>query len=198
MSGKSEVFFRLSLACLILGILSAVFAPAEQTLGRILGLIYLHIGFVYGGLSLFIIAAVLSLIGREAGKTAYGLAIVSWVIYLVLSMIIAYLSWGNINWQEPRLIIGMNILFASIIVYLLLNLIDKPWSNYLLALGGAGAVAYWSTRWSMLHPAAPIRNSDSATIKLLALVSVISIILSLILLFVAVITRETKTSDISS
>lgn len=194
MTQRSELFFRLSAGFVVLAVLAAIFAPQEQTLGKILGLIYLHIGFVYAGLLLFIVAAVLSLSGNEklirSGKIAFGLALVSWAIYLCLSMVIAYLSWGNINWQEPRLVIGINIFFTGLLIYLLQSLLAAKWSRFLLTAGGVGAVVYWSTRWSMLHPAAPIRNSDSTSIIMLALVCILSIIVSVIFLLLSLVNKE--------
>ena len=195
-----DTLFRLSMACLLVGIAAAIFAPAEKTLGKILSLIYLHIGFVYGALLLFLVstfsAAVFLLRRRlkflSLSETAFRLAFVAWVVYLVLSALIAIMSWGSINWQEPRWIIGVNIFFFSMMAVLVAWWLGREKAVYLYLPAGILFVLYWSTRTSQLHPYAPIRMSESAAIKATAVVSVVATVISLLLLALAIVQREVE------
>lgn len=178
---------------LLCGVLLAAFAPAERVLGNLLGLIYLHIGFVLGALVLFALAAGSALLAatsgsvraREVARESMALGLFSWVVYVALSMAVAWLAWGGVNWQEPRLVNAFRVIVWIAVAEGGRLVTRGRWDDVVSALEGAGAVAIWSRRGTMLHPLAPIRSSDSSSVKAYAVGVVASILASLALLLAA-------------
>lgn len=187
------MLFSISLACLIGALIISVIAPSEKVLGKILGLIYLHIGFVLGALLLFLLSAVGAIfylvtkkdLFRAFERNALLLGMLSWIIYIAFSMLIAYLSWGAVNWQEPRLVIAFQVVFFVALILLLRLVANEIYSSILTIIGGIGSIAIWSRRWDMLHPEAPIRFSNSIEIKAMALAVILLVTISLISLLIA-------------
>lgn len=166
-------------------------------------MIYLHIGLVISALILFLISGIsyLAAIFSENKSTilisenSYVLGLITWILYTILSMLVAYLSWGNVYWQEPRLIIAINAIFVGIIVMGIKSFLkDTP--RYIAgAAGSFGIIGIWLRRSSVLHPKAPIRASDSLSVKLLALTTILMIIVSLMLLLTARVFQEREEDE---
>lgn len=197
----SRALFSTSLVFLFGALIISALTPSEKVLGKTIGLIYLHIGFVAGALLLFLIASIGAVLFLKTGKGIYRvfesnallLGLLSWVVYMVFSMVIAYMSWGNVNWQEPRLVIAFQILFFILFIILLRLMVSDIYASVLTILGGLGTIAIWSRRWNMLHPEAPIRFSDSFKIKAMALTVIFFIIVSLVLLLIARVMEDVRT-----
>ena len=195
--GSGRFWFSLSLGFLILAIILAAVSPTEKTLGWLLGPIYLHIGYVLGSLLLFLfsaISAVFALFTQRGGSSgrafvisreALGLATLSWLVYIALSMFIASQAWGGVNWQEPRLVNAFHVLIWVGACEVLMRVVEGKGRVAFTAASGLGAIALWARRGTMLHPFAPIRMSDSASIKGYALGVLISVVISLALLLYA-------------
>jgi hypothetical protein len=151
-------------------------SPAEQKLGQVVKLVYLHGALIRAGLAGFVVAAALSLaylIARRAGLYLWLLAaqratLLTWVVYVLSSMAVTYLTWGvAIAWGEPRVMTTIRISVAALLIFLVTELLKQP----LLTAAGTfllGAVALWATQSAgvIRHPIDPIGGSSSATIKL--------------------------------
>lgn len=150
-------------------------SPAEQTLGNVVKLIYLHGALARTGLVAFGAAGLLGLVTLvvphptlaawcdAAGKAA----LVIWIVYSLSSMISTYLAWGIlIAWNEPRVVTSVQVLAAAILVAGANRFVGHPRftaaANLLL-----GGLAWWLTRRAAIirHPFNPIGASDSAAIK---------------------------------
>ncbi len=196
-----RAFFSASLAFLFGALVISALTPSEKVLGKILGLIYLHIGFVAGALLLFLTASIVAILSLKARKDFYRslesnaliLGLLSWIVYMAFSMAIAYMSWGDVNWQEPRLVIAFQVLFFVLLIILLRLLVSDIYGSLLTVLGGLGAIGIWSRRWNVLHPEAPIRLSDSLRIKAMAVTVILFIIISLVFLLVARVIEDVRT-----
>lgn len=193
---KGSTFFKTSILLLIIGFASAFFAPSEATLGKILWLVYLHIGFFISALIFLLLTIVLNIYEFAFKKSttlslkAFGFALICWTIYFLLSAAVAYFGWGGIYWQEPRMKIAVTVLFILTLSYLSGLMFDVSLRK--LIYGGASLISIfiWLQRYSIFHPKAPIRNSDSTSIKVLAVVSIASIVISTILLYISVYFRD--------
>lgn len=196
----STFLFYCSLATLITALIISVIAPEEKVLGRLLGLIYLHVGFVLGALLLFMTTAITAsaffLFKKRLffvlSSNALILAFGSWIVYTALSMIIAVLGWGNINWQEPRLIIAIKVIFFVCFVFLLKAIVPESYSMALNIVAGIVTFILLANRGNMLHPESPIQLSNSIPIKLFAVANIALIVASLGLLLAARTLEELK------
>lgn len=54
---KDAILFKFSLYSLLLGLVFAAFAPPEKTIGKVISLVYLHIGFFAGAIILLFLSA---------------------------------------------------------------------------------------------------------------------------------------------
>lgn len=159
---------------LIIGLL-VWFSPAEQTLGDVVKLIYLHGALARTGLVAFGAAGLLGLAALIAPRPALaawsdaaGKAAVSvWIVYALSSVISTYMAWGVlVAWNEPRVVASLQVLAAALLL---------TWANYFvshprftaatnLLMGG---LAWWLTQRAAVirHPLNPIGDSDSTAIK---------------------------------
>lgn len=205
---SGRFWFGLSLGFLILAVVLAAVSPTERTLGSLLGPIYLHIGYVVGALLLFLVSAISAIVAlvkerdRSSARAfaisreALALAVLSWLVYVAFSMFIAVQAWGAVNWQEPRLVNAFHVLVWVVACEVLMRVVEGKGRTAFTAASGLGAIALWARRGTMLHPFAPIRTSDSASIKGYALGVLISVVLSLAFLMYARI-REIDTAGSS-
>lgn len=149
-------------------------SPSEKTLGYIVKLVYLHLAVAWTGLLFFAIAGFLGLIGvfAKGGWTRWSLAsqrtaLLLWAIYLVSSFLVAYLAWGGINWGEPRLRIGLTVLWLALVTVVLTLAFEAPrlagLINFVLAVS---VWSLWATRFDVLHPASPVWRSNSSEVKI--------------------------------
>lgn len=195
---KYQTLFRISIALLVIGIFSAAFAPAEAVIGKALSLVYLHIGFFAGALILLmsvLLAGFLVVFLKKGAlqpllKNAYEVAFASWFIYFLLSAAVAYLAWGGVFWQEPRMVIAVRILFIFFVALALNLFLERKSEAVVYSAASFISILIWLFRYSIMHPKAPIRNSDVTSIKVFALVSIVSTALSVILLAFSLAGRD--------
>ena len=106
---------------LIFLIISAVlllFAPAEQTLGQWIKLIYFHGTLSYAGLYAFYASALLGFAYLVSTRTPLGQwsqeiglwAVVVWFVSVALSLVSMQVVWGGLYWAEPRTIAAITML----------------------------------------------------------------------------------------
>ncbi|MDI6892560.1 MAG: hypothetical protein QMD08_06175 [Actinomycetota bacterium] len=169
------IFILLFLAALVTWL-----APAEQTLGDVVKLVYLHLAVMGTGILLFFIAGLLGLIFLvSGGESIYKwscvfetTAIFTWIFNLLLSMLLTYLAWGALLWAEPRARATLAVLLISAGFYLLSHFIERPRVVALFNLGVAAIVGFLVfTSGRVFHPASPVR--ESGEVLLIASVVVI-------------------------
>ncbi|UCC62319.1 MAG: hypothetical protein JSV36_16305 [Anaerolineae bacterium] len=150
-------------------------SPAEQTLGNVVKLIYLHGALARTGLVAFGAAGLLGLAALVAPQpslvawcdAAGKAALAIWIVYALSSMISTYMAWGVlVAWGEPRVVASVQVLAVGLLIVGVNGFVAHPRftaaTNLLL-----GALAWWLTQRAAVirHPLNPIGESDSAAIK---------------------------------
>jgi hypothetical protein len=152
-----------------------VLAPAEARLGNVVKLVYVHGALVWVGLVAFSFAGLLGLVALLVrwpvwyrGTEAAGLAALGlWVLYVLSSMIVTDLTWGQlIAWNEPRVRATALILGAVIVVTLVTRMVNN------LDFTAAANLLMGAVPWVVVHragvirhPVNPIGGSGSAAIQ---------------------------------
>ena len=150
-------------------------APAEQTLGKVIKLVYIH-GALIGACMLgFVVAGLLGLawlLARRAGLWRWMLALqrataMTWVIYLLSSMWVTYAAWGvAIAWGEPRVAATLRVTLAVAVILAVTEIVKSP---LLTAAGnallGVAAIVIIQSAGVIRHPIDPIGASTSAGIQ---------------------------------
>ncbi len=170
------------LALLVLWLL---LAPSEARLGSLIKLVYLHGALSRVGLALFTLAGGLGLVallvrrpvwyrGTRAAGTA---ALVVWILYIISSMVVTGLAWGQIvAWNEPRVKAIASILVAAIVVAIASLLVEHR------AFAALANLVMGIVPWVVLfqadvirHPVDPIGGSESTSIQLFYWLIVMSV-----------------------
>jgi hypothetical protein len=154
--------------------LFALFGPLEKTLGINIRIVYFHGAWVWVGLTAFGTAALAGLAACLFRQTAWHrlsrslalTALIFWLTYLPISMLLMKLNWGGMFFDEPR----WKVPFAFVVIALLLQgglfLLEIDWissaTNFFFA-----AALFWSLNQAVniLHPDSPIFESNSISIK---------------------------------
>ncbi len=150
------------------------FAPAEQTLGQAVKVIYVHVALSRAGGIGFVAAGLLGLavIITRRQRLADWMRSVGWAALglfaggLLISVVAQAVSWGGIAWDEPRVAAALNLLAAAVIVQGLEGWIAWTLGRALLRIGLA-ALQVWTTlrAVNVLHPGDAIRTSSSTAIQ---------------------------------
>ncbi len=163
------------LITLVVIILLTVFGPAEKTLGANLSLVLLHGAWVWSGKVSFGLAALLGLAALIWHTRAYWLqlsralaisGLFFWLTYLPMSLWVMQLNWGGFFFDEPR----WRIPFLFGVIAILLQAGLWLFNNYWLTAAGNllyGAALWWQLGGiqNVLHPDAPVAQSDSLIIQ---------------------------------
>jgi hypothetical protein len=171
-------FLTLLVACVIL-------APAEAQLGQLIKLVYIHGALVMVGLATFSAAGGLGLVAllvrRRAwydGTWAAGVAaLVVWIVYIVSSMAVTGLTWGQvIAWNEPRVRASALILLAAVVLAVVTRLVGHRDFTALVNLV-MGVVPWVLVRRAeaIRHPLDPIGGSQSTSIQLFFVLIVVAV-----------------------
>ncbi len=187
---KVYEFFRSPLALAALLVLAAVnlwLIPAEQTLGSIIKVIFLHGALVEVGLVIFIAAGLVGLaylVWRSERLAQWGSAlqvtgVLIWIVYAVSSMISTKLAWGQwIAWDEPRVRSSAMVLGFTLICLLFSWWVGSHLFTGLANVAVAGLSLYLIKGASLLrHPFDPIGTSSSDTYRLYFLALIITVLL---------------------
>lgn len=149
-------------------------APAERTLGQGIKIVYIHVGFIWTGMSGFVLAAVLGSVVLVTGsrKVQFWMQNVSWValcffaVGLTLSLLASKINWGAVYFREPRMLASLRFLGAAILI-----LVASRWLPWIRIRGLLSLALVIFMMWSILgtplilHPESPIRSSGAAGIK---------------------------------
>ena len=159
---------------LLIGVIAA-FGPPEKTLGTNVRVVYLHGAWVWTALIAFLAAALSGAAGlwgprpawlawsRALGRTG----LLFWVSYLPISMWAMQANWNGLYLIEPRWRMAIAFAAGGLILQIGVTLMEElPWAAaanilYFLAL----VIALLNTE-NVLHPPAPILNSDAWRIQL--------------------------------
>lgn len=153
----------------------ALLGPAEKSLGINVRVVYLHGAWVWASLASFLAAAALGAIGfilqreslhrwsRALGRTG----LFFWITYLPLSMWAMQTNWNGLFLAEPRWRLAIIFAVGGLILQLGVSLLENP------AWASAANIAFFVTlllalnnTQNVMHPPAPILNSDAWRIQL--------------------------------
>lgn len=149
-------------------------SPADQVLGNLVKLIYLHGAIIQIALLALVVAGLLGLaflVWRRPALVAWSQAIertafILWVLYVVTSAISMVRAWGGIAWFEPRWVFGLQMLVIIPVLQLAGLLLQEQ--RLVAGLNLAAALIMLFLRWRaslVLHPLDPIGASSSLAIK---------------------------------
>jgi hypothetical protein len=173
---KHRAYFWAVLGGIVLiGALLLWRAPDEQTLGTGIRSVYVHVAFTWTGMLGLVVAGLLGLIAyilrkrslQEWSNSIAWLALASFLIGLVMSMISAAINWGAIFWQEPRTNSALQVLAVGLIVQLINGWLTSYRLKGLLAFL-LSLFVIWSTSSTplVLHPGNAASTSPSSAIRL--------------------------------
>jgi hypothetical protein len=148
--------------------------PAEQTLGTHVRVVYLHGAWVWASMAAFLAAGLVGAVGlitRRQGLHLWSRALgrtglVFWITYIPISMWAMETNWNGLFLAEPRWRLAVIFAVSGLLLQVGLTLVEDPaWASaanvvYFLAL-----MLSISTTQNVMHPPAPILNSDARAIQ---------------------------------
>jgi hypothetical protein len=203
---RNRVLPLLAVVLLVLLLVWVVLAPSESRLGNLVKLVFVHGALVWSGLLAFTLAGALGLVSltvryvlgslvpaaqRHApvwyrGTESAGLAaLVVWIAYVISSMAVTGLTWGQIiAWNEPRVQATGLILLAALVLFLVARLVaNRDFTAIVSVLMGIVPWVVVKQAGVIRHPVDPIGGSESTSIQLfyaLILLTVAGLTLTLI------------------
>lgn len=149
-------------------------APAEKSLGQAVKLVFLHAAFMWVAFGLVTLQGLLSLVSLLTPQKATLIRfnaltlIASLILFLatgLLGLYTAVVTWGGVNWTEPRLFMLAEVLALGLIAIGLKTVLN-PKLGSLVSLAFAVVVWVLVLRTELvMHPANPIFSSNSLTFK---------------------------------
>ena len=178
---RSSFFWPLLTAAAIFLVMAL--APLEKTLGTSARIVYLHGAWVWSAMITILAAGAVGLVAllarREvlhAWSRALGRAgIVLWVTFLPMSLYVMQVSWNGIYLDEPRFRIPFNFAVVGTLLQVGLSFFKPVWTSLANLLYGAALFLAMRSVETILHPDAPILNTDSGGIQIFFAVLVILI-----------------------
>jgi hypothetical protein len=154
--------------------LTTALAPSERTLGTNLRLVLLHGAWVWTGIITFGAAALAGLAGlllhrNQAHTWSLALgrtALLFWLTYLPMSLVVQQMNWGGIFWDEPRFRIPMMFGVVGMLLQTGLWMINLPRLSS-AANFAFGTALVWQLLGAenILHPDSPVSQSGSWVIQ---------------------------------
>ncbi|MCB0282139.1 MAG: hypothetical protein KDF60_06135 [Calditrichaeota bacterium] len=148
-----------------------IFLPPEKTLGPVIKLVYLHAALVQTSLLLFVTAGVTGFLDLFLNRkrlyawsmVSQKMAIITWVFYLLSSMIVTYLSWGvAIAWEEPRVQMSIRVFILSLVFFIVSVWLNNRKIGDIINIITAVLVVLLSlTAVNIRHPNNPVGESES-------------------------------------
>ncbi len=176
--GSRENIPLVAAFAVIVSVILTWLSPAEATLGQAVKLVYMHAALMWVAFGLLTIGAVLGLLflvlrRRSFLAWSYGsmaTAVALLVTTGLLGSLTAQITWGGINWSEPRLLMLGQLLLVG-----LAALAVAGFSSSSLLQSGVNilfAIVAWVLLFRtqlVMHPGSPIFQSDSLAIKIFPL-----------------------------
>ena len=155
--------------------LATSFGPPERTLGSNVRLVYLHGVWVWAALTAFTAAGLAGLAAFVLNRRLlhqWSLALgrtglFFWITYIPISMWAMQTNWNGLFLAEPRFRLAVIFAISGLLLQVGLALLEDPaWASAAnLLFGVALGLALQNTR-NVLHPPAPILESDAWRIQL--------------------------------
>lgn len=176
--GSRENIPLVAAFAVIVSIVLAWLSPAEATLGQAVKLVYVHAALMWVAFGLLSVGAILGLLfivlrRRSLSAWSYGSTATAVALLLttgLLGSLTAQVTWGGINWSEPRLLMLGEILLAGLAVLAVAGLSSSA------LLQSASNILFAIVAWTLLfrtelviHPDSPIFSSESLAIKIFPL-----------------------------
>lgn len=174
----SKRFLRQPLSLLITLaaiVIVTLLGPIEKTLGANLRLVLLHGAWVWNGKVAFGIAALAGAGALIWNKRLFWLAfsrasaytgMFFWLTYLPMSLAVMQLNWGGLFFDEPRWRIPFLFGVIAVLLQVGLWIFSNSW------ITAAGNLIFGVALWvslggiqNILHPDAPVAQSDSTSIQ---------------------------------
>lgn len=168
---RSLIIFAATLAAIII---FASLGPPERTLGNRVRFVYLHGAWVWAALAAFFFAALSGIVGLASRRVEFqrwSLALgrtglFFWITYLPISAIAAQTNWNGLFLAEPRWRLAMIFSIGGLVIQLGVALLDElPWAAAANILYFAALVFALANTPNVMHPPAPILNSDALRIQ---------------------------------
>lgn len=150
-------------------------APEEETLENAVRWVYLHVAFTWAGAGVINFAGVLGIVllvrpFQGIARWMFPLELVAVGLYafgFLISLVSAWVAWGGVLWQEPRVITSLVVIVAGFGALLALRRLQGPRVAGLVAILYAVLLSYQlgATR-VVFHPEEPIDASESTAIRL--------------------------------
>jgi hypothetical protein len=166
--------WQLLLATLLILWIGYALAPSERTLGDRLGLVIIHGAMVWTGLLAFGTAALAGLVGLISRRTGWFVlsqaagrtGLIFWWLYLPMSLLVMWINWGGLFFDEPRWRIPFMFGVVGLLLQAGLSVLDRPFFTAFANLVFGAALA-WQLFFAenVLHPSAPVANSGSWSIQ---------------------------------
>lgn len=166
-----KIYWLIPVILLLAMALVVWLSPEERTLGTRIKIVYIHVSFVWTGLTGILLTGLLSVwyllrpSTKWLGKFLPIMSITSLIIFgigFVLSLMAAKINWGAIPWTEPRAIGAMRILAMGLIIQVLAFWFPQYRLRAVLNIGlliFAGLTS--ATMRNAVHPTNPIFTSES-------------------------------------
>ncbi len=160
---------------IVLLLILLALAPAEQTLGQMVKLVYLHGALARTALLLFLLSLPINLLALTRPRAAAGAwgrslvqaATILWLIHLLLSMITTRAAWGvYIAWFEPRTRFTFLLGATCLLILGAAHLVDdQRFTALAYAVLALAATALQPFLGAIQHPLNPIGASPSLAIR---------------------------------
>ncbi len=168
---NSILWFLLTLGGI--AILTAV-GPEEKTLGSNVRVVYLHGAWVWASLAGFLAAGLVGLAALITGKGGWhrwSLALgrtglLFWITYLPISIWAMQTNWNGLFLAEPRFRLAVIFSVTGLLLQTGVTLLEKPdWASAGNLLFVIALLTALRTTQNVMHPPAPILNSDALLIQ---------------------------------
>ncbi len=149
-------------------------APAEQSLGSGIKVVYVHVALIWTGMALMLVNGLVGLAEVALARPFLarwrqvigGVALGVFIVGVVVSLWAEQVNWGGVLWREPRNLAVFNVTAVAIIVQVLASWLPKWRWRGLFATGLAAYLLWEIPRTPLvMHPSDPVRTSNSMGIQ---------------------------------
>lgn len=162
-------------------VLVAVLAPLERTLGSNARLVYFHGAWVWAALFSFLAAAGAGLAGLLLQNTgwhrwsqAFGRsALVFWVTFLPMSLLVMQANWNGLFLDEPRFRIPLNLAVVAVLLQIGLVFFPLVWTSIANLVYGLILFLIMRSTDTVLHPDSPVFSAEAGDIRVFFIVLVL-------------------------
>ena len=178
--GKYLLVTVLALALVLLLVVWVTLAPAESRLGNVVKLIYVHGALVWASILTWFLAAgagIVGLVRRDAAWHGFSrqlgrVGLLWWALYIPVSILAANATWANNSWNltfllEPRFRMAFQMIALMLIAQAVQFFDNRPSTASITNLAVVVImVLVMGITERVLHPPAPIRDTESLRIQL--------------------------------